>query len=238
MIEQNEEVVEETTEQPVEETTEENTEQPIEEVVEEIDESKFNSAGDDGVTKIDLDKTPQPKEEDNITKVNVVEEPKVEESVEQSTEDLPVMEEITEETTEEIQDAVEEAVIEAETTGKPLPENVQKLVDFMDETGGDLQDYINLNRDIEKMDDSEILDEYYRDTKSHLSPEERNFLLEDNFGVDEDIDDEKARFYDAINSGLIETSPVNVADDDFKLLDEDDEGVKVHKVEVDSKFYG
>ena len=79
MIEQNEEVVEETTEQPVEETTEENTEQPIEEVVEEIDESKFNSAGDDGVTKIDLDKTPQPKEEDNITKVNVVEEPKVEE---------------------------------------------------------------------------------------------------------------------------------------------------------------
>ena len=72
-----------------------------------------------------------------------------------------------------------------------MPENIQKLVNFMDETGGDLNDYVNLNRDIEKMDDSEILDEYYRETKSHLSPEERSFLLEDNFGIDEDVDDEK-----------------------------------------------
>ena len=61
----------------------------------------------------------------------------------------------------------------------------------MDETGGSVADYVNLNRDVSKMDDSDVLDEYYRTTKSHLSAEERNFLLEDTFGVDEDVDDEK-----------------------------------------------
>ena len=198
MIEQNEEVVEETTEQTVEETTEENIEQPVEEVVEEtIDESKFDSADDPDVIKIDLDKPPPEKSEKveqkpvKEEKVDIVEEPEVKEEVVESQEDVPVLEEITEEEAEKVEEQIEEVVAEAEATGKPLPENVQKLVDFMDESGGDLQDYINLNRDIDKMDDSEVLDEYYRDTKSHLNQEERSFLLEDSFGFDEEMDDEK-----------------------------------------------
>ena len=196
MIEQNEEVVEETTEQTVEETTEETTEQPIEEVVEEtIDESKFESAGDPDIIKVDLNQPPPIKEEVVEKETNVVSEKsetaETKEVVEEPQEEVPVLEEVTEEEVEKVEEQIEETVAEAEATGKPLPENVQKLVDFMDETGGDLNDYVNLNRDTEKMDDSDILDEYYRETKSHLTPEERSFLLEDNFGVDEDIDDEK-----------------------------------------------
>ena len=188
MIELNEEVTEEVTDS-VEETTDENQEQPVEEVVEEpkIDESKFESAGDDSVLKIDLSNPPKEKE-DNITKVNVGESPK-EEVV---NEEQPVIEEVTEEeTVEEMKEAIEEVVAESEATGKPLPEGVQKLVEFMDETGGDLNDYVKLNRDVKDMDDSDVLDEYYRNKKSHLTPEERSFLLEDTFGVDEDVDDEK-----------------------------------------------
>ena len=187
MIELNEEVTEEVTDS-VEETTDENQEQPVEEVVEEtIDESKFESAGDDSVLKVDLSNPPQAKE-DNITKVNVGESPK-EEVV---NEEQPVIEEITEEEkVEETREAVEEVIAESEATGKPLPEGVQKLVEFMDETGGDLNDYVKLNRDVKDMDDSDVLDEYYRNKKSHLTPEERSFLLEDTFGVDEDVDDEK-----------------------------------------------
>jgi len=192
MIEQNEEVVEEMTDS-VEETTDENIEQSIEEVAEEIDESKFESAGDDSIIKIDLSKPPtSTNEEQEVTKVNIEKEPTetVEEKVieEQVVEEQPIMEEVIQ---EEVQDVIEDAIIEAEETGKPLPENIQKLVDFMDETGGDINDYVELNRDISKMDDSDVLDEYYKSTKSHLSPEERSFLLEDNFGVDEEIDDEK-----------------------------------------------
>ena len=149
------------------------------------------------ITKVNIDKPPmndgevkeKPVEEEVVV---VNEEPKVEkeEAVEQQ-EETPVVQEITEEDIKEVQEEVEETVIEAEATREPLPEKIQKLVDFMDETGGDLNDYVNLNRDISKMDDSEVLDEYYRTTKSHLTPEERNFLLEDSFGYDEEIDDTK-----------------------------------------------
>jgi hypothetical protein len=184
MTEENKEVVEE--------TTEENVEQPVEEVVDDIDLSKFDSADNPDVIKIDLDKAP-------IIKSEEVEQQPAEEKVDvvEETVDQPVLQEITEEptveeTVEKVEEAVEEAVQEAVDTGKPLPENIQKLVDFMDETGGDIQDYVNLNRDLSKMDDSDILDEYYRNKKSHLTAEERNFLLEEKFGIDEELDDEKA----------------------------------------------
>jgi len=191
MIEQNEEVVEETTDS-VEQTTEDNIEQPVEEVVEEtIDESKFESAGDDSVIKVDLDKPLKQNKEEDITKVNIVEESRVEEPAKITSEETPVMEEITEEVTEQVQEVVEEVITEAEKTGEPLPENIQKLVNFIDETGGDINDYVNLNRDVEKMDDSDVLDEYYRETKSHLTSEERSYLLEDSFGINEEVDDER-----------------------------------------------
>ena len=185
-------MTEEIKEEFTEEVTQNENEQPIEEVIEEaIDESKFESAGDPDVIKIDLDTTSPQKEVVEDKKENV-EETK-EEVVEEVTEQ-PVMEEITEEEkVEEVTEAVEEAVEEAVATGKPLPENIQKLVDFMDETGGDINDYVQLNRDVSKMDDSDVLDEYYRSTKPHLTAEERNFLMEDTFSYDEEIDDEKTK---------------------------------------------
>ena len=187
MIEQNEEVVEETTE----EQNDESLEQEVESV---IDETKFDSAGDDSVFKVDLDSPPPQTEQ----KEEVVEqEEKNVEPVNETETEQPevVIEEVTEEeepqTVEQAEEIIEEAVAEAEQTGEPLPENIQKVVEFMNETGGDLQDYVNLNRDISNMDDSDILDEYYRTTKSHLSAEERGFLLEDTFGINEDVDDER-----------------------------------------------
>jgi len=179
MTEENKEVIEE--------ITENENEQPLEEAVEQvIDETKFDSADNPDVIKIDLDAPPP-----QIKQEEVVEEQK--ENVETKEEEVeqPVMEEVTEDNIEEVKEVVEEAVEEAVATGKPLPENIQKLVDFMDETGGSLEDYVNLNKDISKLDDSDVLDEYYRSTKSHLSAEERNFLLEDTFGIDEELDDEK-----------------------------------------------
>jgi len=181
MAEENKEVIEE--------ITEEQNEQPLEEAVEQvIDETKFDSADDPDVIKVNLDAPPpEPKEEVvEEQKEEVVEEQK--ENVEEPTEQ-PVMEEVTEEAVEEVKEAVEEAI----ATGEPLPENIQKLVDFMDETGGDLQDYVNLNRDVTKMDDSDVLDEYYRSTKPHLTAEERNFLMEDTFSYDDELDDDRTK---------------------------------------------
>ena len=179
MTEENKEVIEE--------ITENENEQPLEEAVEQvIDETKFDSADNPDVIKVDLDAPPpQPKQEE------VAEEQKENVETKEEVVEQPVMEEVTEDNIEEVKEVVEDAVEEAVATGKPLPENIQKLVDFMDETGGGLEDYVNLNKDISNLDDSDVLDEYYRSTKSHLSAEERNFLLEDTFGIDEELDDEK-----------------------------------------------
>ena len=178
MEEKNEEVVEETT-QNQQDSGDENTVK--------VDESKFDSAGDDSVIKIDLSKPPVT----SIVEETPLAEEVAEEVVEESVQEQPVLEEVTQEEEEQVEEAIEEAVAESNATGKPLPENIQKLVDFMDETGGDLNDYVKLNANIEEMDNSEVLHEYYKETKPHLNDEEINFLLEDNFSFDEDLDDTK-----------------------------------------------
>ena len=72
-----------------------------------------------------------------------------------------------------------------------LPENITKLVDFMRETGGTMQDYLRLNTNYDDVDRDVLVKEYYKTTKSHLSAEEIEFMLEDNFAFDEDLDEER-----------------------------------------------
>ena len=155
--------------------------------------SKKNT--EDNITKVDLNKPVESKNEEikkQLVEEEVVvinEEPKVEkeEVEEKETKEQPIVQEIVD--TEEIKEEVEEAIAESEATGKPLPEKIEKLIKFMEETGGDLNDYVELSRDISKLDNSEILNEYYKQTKPHLSPEERNFVLEEEFSYDEEIDE-------------------------------------------------
>jgi hypothetical protein len=72
-----------------------------------------------------------------------------------------------------------------------LPENIQDLVKFMNDTGGTIEDYARLNADYSNVDNNTLLVEYYKQTKPHLSYDEISFLIEDNFSIDEDIDEER-----------------------------------------------
>ena len=188
--------MEEENEKVVEEITQNTTEQ--------VDESKFESAGDDSVMKVDLSKPPIPKKEDEVKEsdadnsgvVASTEDAKPTQEQEEvhaetETQEATVLEEITEEEVEEVEEQVEEAIAEAQATGEPLPENIKKLMDFMDDTGGDLSDYVKLNQDYSKLDDTSLLHEYYKQTKPHLDAEEINFLMEDTFSFDEDVDDDR-----------------------------------------------
>ena len=155
------------------------------------------------VTKVDLSKPPTAKQEEEKVEEkgeDKVVEQVVEEVVEEKQEnkedkkETPVLEEVTEEQETPVEKTVEEvkeAVAEAEATGEPLPENIQKLMSFMDETGGDLNDYVKLNQDYSNMENEDLLYEYYKQTKPHLNSEEINFLLEDQFSYDEEEDDDK-----------------------------------------------
>jgi len=144
---------------------------------------------DDAVQVNSTDESNAPVEEskDSPSSEEVVEEVRV-------TEEEPVIQEITEEEVQEqketLQEQVEEAVQESQDTAEPLPENIQKVVDFMNETGGTLEDYVRLNADYSDVDNNTLLREYYRQSKPHLDSEDVNILLED-FTWDEDIDDQK-----------------------------------------------
>ena len=193
--------MEENVENVVEETTQA-TEQPVEE-------TKKPNINEDGDYVIDLSKPPTPKEnevKEEVTKDNaddsgVVElvedadttEKQEEVQPEAEAQETPVLEEVTEEEvkeeTEELTEQVEEAVAEAQETGKAIPENLQKVVDFMEETGGTLEDYVRLNQDYSSYDDMTVLREYYKQTKSHLTDDEISFLIEDSFSYDEDEDE-------------------------------------------------
>ena len=71
-----------------------------------------------------------------------------------------------------------------------LPENIDKLVTFMEETGGSVEDYVRLNADYSSVDDKTLLKEYYKQTKPYLESDDVSLLLED-YDYDEDLDEER-----------------------------------------------
>jgi hypothetical protein len=110
-------------------------------------------------------------------------------------EEVTILNEITEEEilreTATLTQEAKEAVREAEYTGKQLPENIEKLVSFMEETGGDINDYVRLNADYSNINNETLLKEYYKKTRPHLDNEEIEFLMEDTFEYDEELDEER-----------------------------------------------
>ena len=183
-----------------------------------VDLSAKKEITDDNIIKVDLNNPPK-KQEDAVPEQSTDEVPVrdesetsekvLEENVEETDEkptgegeksdtvqdETPVIEEITEEKVEEqVEELVEEtkeAIAEAQETGKELPENIQKLVDFMEETGGDINDYVRINQDYTNYDDNSVLREYYKQTKKHLTDDEISFMMEDTFAIDEEEDTER-----------------------------------------------
>lgn len=190
----------------------------IQEREEKVLEDAGVKVNDDGVFKVDL-RQPQTEEnaiqEQSTDEVPVRDEPEIsqemgeevrssEEPTQEEEQEEQVIELIKEDNDAELQkqeqevngqEANEEKLVqEKEEVKQPeieLPVGVEKLINFMKETGGSLEDYVRLNTDYSSIDDSSLLREYYKQTKSHLDNDEINFLIEDNFTFDEDLDDER-----------------------------------------------
>ena len=150
---------------------------------------------EDGTIKVNLAAF-----EDTAHSQEVESEEKQEEvinEVEESS-NTPVLEEIIEKEVEQPTKEVEATKEQVEqinedldnNPGLNIPENVEDLVKFMNETGGSLEDYVRLNADYESVDDKALLKEYYKSKKKNLTDEEISFLIEDKFDFDEDLDEE------------------------------------------------
>ena len=191
----------------MEEEKQDVVQETTQETVETVEQPKPNK-NKDGDYVVDLNKPLKPKKDevkkDNpidegvVTELDNAESTEKQEEVqpeEQAQEESPVLEEITD---EEVKDEAEElaeelidASIEKQEDGKPLPEKFQKVVDFMEETGGTLEDYVRLNQDFSSYDDMTVLREYYKQTKSHLTIDEIEFLIDDSFSYNEEEDEER-----------------------------------------------
>jgi len=251
MEENNENVVEETTqatEQPVEETKKPNINEDGDYVVNldkpvenETKDTKEDNADDSGVvTELENADTTEKQEEV---------QPEAE------TQETPVLEEITEENVKdeakELTEDLIDAKIEQAEKGKDIPENLQKVIDFMEETGGSLEDYVRLNQDFSSYDDMTILKEYYKQTKPHLSTDEIDFLIDEDFSFDEEVDEDrdirkkkialkeqvanakahldgqKSKYYEEIKAGSKLTNEQQKAVDFFNRYNKESEETKI-----------
>ena len=172
-----------------------------------VEEAKAPMSYEDGVIiKVDLAELNKPKEdavqeqETDAVDANksaeaseevVGEVPQQQEPVQ--TEE-PVLQEITDEEVaeqvEDLQEDIQEAIAEQKDSGVELPENIQKVVEFMNDTGGSLEDYVKLNTDYSALNEAQLIKEYYETTKPHLDTEDIEILMED-FSYDEELDEER-----------------------------------------------
>lgn len=190
--------------QPIEEVVEDNVAETNEAAQTETpnDEISYREIKEDGTIKLDLgklkefqtkNKNQDVRENEIVSKSNNKEESSSEKEKEESEEES-ILEEVSdiEDTPAAVQ--TNEPVIEEKPEAKPqraLPENIENLVKFMEDTGGSIEEYVRLNADYSNVDDTALLKEYYKSTKSHLDNDEISFLIEDSFSYDEDIDDER-----------------------------------------------
>jgi len=218
---------------------------------------------EENVVKVDLKELA--KKAEDITKVDLskpVEEIKVPEEKVETKEEVPTLQEVTDEVVEaeKVAEVVEKEIIESIETGKELPQNVQKLMNFMEDTGGDLNDYVKLNRDYSEMDNQTLLREYYKTTKPHLQADEIDFLMEDQFSFDEDVDEErdikrkklalkeqvasaktqleehKSKYYEEIKAGSRLTPEAKKAMDFFNRHNKESESTKKIHQEAKNRF--
>jgi guanyl-specific ribonuclease Sa len=190
--------------------TEKPTEAPA--AVEQVEQTGPASVSEDGTLKLDLSKPVEPNANTEQETADVVADQQTE-SVQEVEAEVPqqpepvqtnepvqeeleseFLQEITDEEVveqvEELEEQVEQAIVE-QSAGVELPENIQKVVNFINETGGSLEDYVKLNVDYGSLDEDQLLKEYYQTSKPHLDGDEVAFLLDENFAFDEDIDDDR-----------------------------------------------
>ena len=165
---------------------------------------------DDGVYRVNIDSPPK-QEEENANKeqstdeASVRNEPETSEKVSEQNEQekteepaqeteketLELIEQVVEEQPEKevVQETVQETIQQKDQPEKEIeyPEDIQKLISFMEETNGTLEDYVNLNKDYSNSKPTDLVYEYYRKTKPHLDESDISFMVQNKFGYDEEV---------------------------------------------------
>lgn len=88
-----------------------------------------------------------------------------------------------------------ESIDVLKNTGKKqeqsLPEDIAKFMEYKKATGRSFDDYAKLQQDWSQVDDTSVMREYYKQTKPHLDAEEIDYLMNEEFSYDSELDDDK-----------------------------------------------
>ena len=79
----------------------------------------------------------------------------------------------------------EESVQEALETTSDLPDWIEKLKSFHEDTGGGIEEYLNYTKDVDSLNDTDVLREYYKLTKPNYSAEDIDLIIDEKYGTKE-----------------------------------------------------
>jgi len=159
-----------------------------------VDSAPVDEVKEEDIPKVTITEPKTKEAEDAKVELKEVVEEVVEEAVEEASDEevqiVQIEEEDTDEQIQELGEQAVEATARGEELGIQIPENIEKVIEFMNETGGTLEDYVRLNSDYSDVNESVLLKEYYKQSKPHLDSDDIEILMDD-FEYDEDIDEDK-----------------------------------------------
>lgn len=128
------------------------------------------------------------------TETQEVETPEAEVDVEKETPSLEINDEnvlsyIKERYNKDIQSV--DQLFEEREANEDLPEDVKKYFEYKKATGRGIEDFYKLQRDYGAMDDDTVLADYLSIQEEGLDEIDIQDLMEDKYGYDEDLDDER-----------------------------------------------
>lgn len=128
--------------------------------------------------------------QDTVDDQEVDQEQQEEESVDQDVnevEDETVEQEVEQ---EQVVNEQEDDVVDYED----LPESVQKYIDFLEETGGSIEDFVRINKDPSTLPQNDVIKTYLKSQNPYLDDEDVEYEMSKMFSYDEDLDsDEEIR---------------------------------------------
>jgi len=162
----------------------------------------------ENIEKTVQEETQAPVQEEELVKetTDAVSEENIQEQVQEQAEDVQEKEEVVSKPVELDDQSIlnylkERRNVEAESLDvllnndkeetQPLPEDVANFMKYKQETGRSFEDYARLQQDWNDMDDTNVLREYYKQEKPHLDAEEIDYLINEEFSFDSDLDEEK-----------------------------------------------
>jgi len=144
----------------------------------------------DEVERVNLQEAPA--EEEKVVKEKV-EEPVVETSEVSAQEmsETDVLSYITNKYGEEVS-SLDDFIVKRNAS-EELPEDVKAYFEYKKETGRSISDFVKLQQDYDSMNPDSLIASYYSATEEGLDSEDIQYLMDDKFGFDEDLDDDKEK---------------------------------------------